>query len=319
MLKELNKEIIKKRMNEVLEGGDILKVRDDRTFKALWNENDMEAVTWLVSGITKRPISELKGKIEVLNNELKPLNMHDKKKTVDFIVNLDDTAIIIELNNNDTGRDYTRNLLYTFHALLNKIERGEKYRHLHGYLINLNWWSDKYKNLKDMQRIQEVRYPYPEIGKEDEAIVIVKNINLSIYDKMRYNEVGKEEFLWKLFTINNSKDLENIKTSFKELSIYCNELESLSRNEEYCMFVWSERIEKNLSGIADYNDGVAYGEKIGMEKGKKLGQDEGIKEGIAQKERELVINMHNDNVPIESIIKYANITEDKVLEIINSQ
>ena len=68
------------------------------------------------------------------------------------------------------------------------------------------------------------------------------------------------------------------------------------------MHVWSDRIEKNLSGLADFNDG----KELGIQEGKELGI------------QEMVINFYNNNVPIEIISKSANLSIDKVNEIIRN-
>ena len=243
-------------VKEVLEGGEVLKIKDDRTFKILWNTNNKEATTWLMSQILNRPMQDIKKVINLTNNELKPLNLYDKQKTVDFIVDLDDEIVVVELNNNNTGRDYTRNLFYTFHALLNKVERGDKYNHVHGYLINLNWFDNKYKKLQKMEGETIIEYPYPLIGEEKEkSIITVKNINLSFYDNLAYNGIKMKDFLWKLFTIDKLEDLHDVESNIDELKDYCKELERLSKDKEYCVMVWSEKLEKNLSNLAEYNDG----------------------------------------------------------------
>ena len=307
-------------VKEVLEGGEVLKIKDDRTFKILWNTNNKEATTWLMSQILNRPMQDIKKVINLTNNELKPLNLYDKQKTVDFIVDLDDEIVVVELNNNNTGRDYTRNLFYTFHALLNKVERGDKYNHVHGYLINLNWFDNKYKKLQKMEGETIIEYPYPLIGEEKEkSIITVKNINLSFYDNLAYNGIKMKDFLWKLFTIDKLEDLHDVESNIDELKDYCKELERLSKDKEYCVMVWSEKLEKNLSNLAEYNDGRKDGFDEGMEEGIKTGIEQGIKTGITNAKEEIVINMYHKDIDIEMIMECTNLTKEEVEKIINSQ
>ena len=280
---------------KVLEGGDILKIKDNRTFHALFNNQDKKATLWFMSQILQKRMDEIKEIIKIENNELKPLNHYDKGKTVDFIVSVGDDVVIVEMNNNNSGRDYTRNLFYTFHALLNKVEVGNKYTKKHGILINLNWFTNDNEKLKNMPGVTEIKYPYPIIGKEHEdSIIIVKNVNLSFYDKMMYNGVKMKDFLWKLFTINKLEEIQDVGKNIKELSHYCKEIERLSMSKEYCMTIWNETLEDKLSGITFYEDG------------KK------------DKEREMIINFFNNGVSLDVIAKSVNLSLSEVQNIINS-
>lgn len=303
-IEKLEEESINERIKEVLEGGDVLKVKDDRTFRLLFNTVDNDALTWFMAKILDKNINDIKKVVKLENSALKPLNKYDKGKSVDFIVDVGDDVIIVEMNNNSTGRDYTRNLYYAFHALLTKVEIGDNYQKRHAILINLNWFKEKDDKYKPVDVIE---YPYPILGKEkEESIITVKNINLSYYDKMLYTGVEMKGFQWKLFTINKISELEDVKKNIKELDNYCNELKRISESREYCMHVWSDRIEKNLSGLADFNDGIS--------KGKELG----IQEGIEQAKREMVINFANNDVSVDIISKSTGLTIEEINKIIES-
>ena len=71
------------------------------------------------------------------------------------------------------------------------------------------------------------------------------------------------------------------------------------------MVVFNDDIEKNVRKEEAYT------------MGRTEGLENGIKRGIAQKEREMVINMFNDKLPLKTIAKYANITIDEVRRTIN--
>ena len=123
-----------------------------------------------------------------------------------------------------------------------------------------------------------------------------------------------KDFVWKLFTINKKDEIEDVGKNIKELDNYCKELKRLSKDREYCMNVWSERLEENLSNLSAYNNGKEEGEKIGKEEGEKIGREE----GIAFQQKETVINMHRDQMSSELISKYVNLSVEEVEKIINS-
>lgn len=156
---------------------------------------------------------------------------------------------------------------------------------------------------KHMPGITEVKYPYPIIGMEEkDSIIKVKNINLCFYDKKRYNGVVTKDFVWKLFTINKVSDIQDVSKNVKELSHYCKEIERLSKDKEYCMNVWSERLEKNLSNLSAYNDG----------------KEEGIAIGEANQKKDIVIKMHNENININTIARCVNLSKEEVEKILGS-
>ncbi len=54
-----------------------------------------------------------------------------------------------------------------------------------------------------------------------------------------------------------------------------------------------------------------------MQEKLKEGLEEGIEQGIKQKENEIVISMHQNNLTEETIAKYVNLTVDEVKKIID--
>ena len=313
------KEIEDEKIRKVLEGGDILKVKEDRTFKILFNKLDKKALTWFMAKILDKPIDEIKNVIKEKDSELRPLNRYDKGKHLDFIVEVGNEVVIVELNNNSKGYDYTRNLYYTFHALLNQITVGEKYRHAHAMLVNLNWFN-KDEEINKIKPIDVIEYPYPELGKESsESIITVKNVNLSYFDKISYNGVEMKDFLWKLFTINNSKDIDDVKENIDELRNYCNELKRISESREYCMFVWDERMD--LAFSEDYHrgkgEGFTEGKKDGFLEGKKVGFLEGKKDGIADTKKEMVTKFYKNGVSLDIISKSTGLSLEEIKKIIS--
>ena len=308
MYKDDIKEIDNEKIKEVLEGGDILKVREDRTFKILFNNLDKKALAWFMAKILEKPIDKIKNVIKEKDSELRPLNEYDKGKRLDFIVEVENELVIVELNNNSKGYDYTRNLYYTFHALLNQITVGDEYHHVHAILVNLNWFKND-SEINKIKPIDVIEYPYPVIGKEyKESIITVKNINLSYFDKMRYNGVGMKDFLWKLFTINNSKDIDDVKKNIYELKNYCSELKRISESREFCMFVWDERMD--LAFSEDYHRGKGEG----YDEGKKVG----LAEGKLENQREMIISLNKNGVSLDIISKSTGLSKEEIQKIIKS-
>lgn len=115
-----------------------------------------------------------------------------------------------------------------------------------------------------------------------------------------YNEVSQSDKLWKLLTIKDKNELDYLISNEKLLDSYGEKLTNLSRDKIYKeKIMWNETIERNLRRAEEYHSGLYDGEE--------------------KKQTEIVLNMHNDNLPIEQICKYTNLTTDEVQKIIDSQ
>ena len=285
----------------VLEEDEVLDIRYDRLFHDLINEKEMDTVEWIVMKILKCKYEDIHGKVKVGNIRLPNLSKDDKEKYVDLIVYYKDDIIGIELNNNATG-DYLRNALYMCNAINNSYIVGGDYNKItQGILVNLNWFTDS--NLKKYKEaITETIWSYPSLDKnKSEYFIKFINVNLLYFQNMCYTSTKKEDIIWKLFTIKKKSELDDIVNKENLLLNYRNKLHRLSKSKEYCKMIWDERIENNL------RDREAF----------ILGKDDGIKEGIEQNRTEIIINMYRDNLDLDIIAKYANVTVDIVKDIIS--
>ena len=55
-----------------------------------------------------------------------------------------------------------------------------------------------------------------------------------------------------------------------------------------------------------------------IKEGFEKGLEKGLKKGIEQREKELVISMYNNNIPIEKISNCSNLSIESIEEIINN-
>ena len=92
-----------------------------------------------------------------------------------------------------------------------------------------------------------------------------------------------------------------IKTE-KLLKNYSNKIIDLSGNEKYSEALMDEIIEENVAKQTAY----------------LVGHDDGKEEGILENQKEVVLNMHKDNVNLETISKYTKLTIEEIEEILNS-
>ena len=284
----------------VLGENELLEVKSDRLFHDLFNEHEMNTIEWSVMQILGKTYEEIHGNVMVSNIRLTNMSKDDKEKFVDLIVNIDNKKIIIELNNH-YGGSYLRNTLYAMNTLNNSyIESGNYYSDkIQGILVNLNWIKSKEKRNYSKY---EINYAYPKDGEEEDYLLKIININLEYYKEKCYNEFEGVDKLFKLLTIKNKQELKEITEKEKLLNNYYDKMNRLSKDKEYCRMVWDERIDNNLRKVDAYNDGHIAGRE----------------EGILENKKEMVINLYNNNVPIEIIAKSANLTIEEINDIIKS-
>ncbi len=114
--------------------------------------------------------------------------------------------------------------------------------------------------------------------------------------------------LSKLLTIKNKKELREFTKEEKLLNNYYKKMDRLSHEKEYCKMVWDERLDENLRKVDAYNDGKSEGIEEGIEMG--------IQEGILKNKVEMILNMNNDNVSLETMSKYSGLKIDEIKKII---
>ena len=120
---------------------------------------------------------------------------------------------------------------------------------------------------------------------------------------MCYTSLKEKEIVWKLFTINDKKELDELVKKEKKLKNYCNKLSRLSKDKEYCQMIWDERIEENLRKVEDYLNGKNDGERIGIE----------------QTKTEMIINFYENGASLELISKASNLSIDEIKKIIKNK
>lgn len=320
----VDREEVKK---EEIEKDRILQVRSDTLFHDLFNENDMITLEWVVSKILDCDYEKIKGRVKIHDTRLTRVNKYEKKKYVDLIVEYETEKIIIELNNNFQGL-YTRNILYATNVLLNnyKLEK-EDYDYykkiVRVLLVNLNWYS-KNKGMKvEGKKIYEI--PYTDLERGGYLLKII-NVNLDYYKNLCYDKVKDLDKFYKLLTIDNKEDLEEMTKEEGLLKNYSNKIKNLSNNEKYVEVIMDEIIEENVAKQTAYllgeqsgfDKGMSEGIHQGREKGFSEGIDKGFSEGINQEKKSVVINMYNKKYKLEDIVEITNLTIEEIEKIINN-
>ena len=129
-------------------------------------------------------------------------------------------------------------------------------------------------------------------------------IYLDYYGNLKYDSIKKEDRFFKLLTVKNEKELKELTKDVKELDSYVDKIKDLSRDKDYRGALMNERIASNILKQDEYY--TAY----------HAGIDKGISQGIEQNKHEMVLEMHDNDEPLEKISKYTKLTLEEIQTII---
>ena len=234
-----------------------------------------------------------------LNTSLKIDNINDYKYDTDIIVTLNDVVINLEMNNIFWNGIKNRNFSYITTLIGKQYVSGkgkEQFKKIKKHIqINLNKYTEP-KNRK----VQILKLKDIETDEEIELLEI-HNVNLEVIKEECYNkdvnELTKLEKVSKFLLSENSEELKGVIGDMDEI---------LDKVMDLCN---DERLI-GLYNKEDLDEAIKEGRYL-------AGVDDGIEKGIEKKQKEVVINMLNDNLDIELISKYTNMDVSEIKKIKN--
>ena len=310
-----------KNYNELKEGEKVPLMYDE-CMKIMFGNNDrLEPLTLLLSCVLEVRYENLVGHIEVVPNTLPNKELGKKKTERDIVVRLESVEkqkIMIEVNLSKKWYEtiLNRNIFYMNEVFTSGLEESETYDKIWTtFLINLNtFYTDK-----EHKKIFDTYY-----FRNEEGYILTKkqkilNINIEKCYQLWYskNEIElKSPYEKDLFylcaamvtksvdefeeCINMVDTKHSIKEIIEEVSKAMNEKDDIKLR--YYDFLDEQR-RINDSIISEVkNDGIK----------------EGIKEGILKNKREMILNMYDEKININTIAKCANLSLEEVLDIINN-
>ena len=154
----------------------------------------------------------------------------------------------------------------------------------------------------------------------------IKHINLDYLRKLDYTEIEKEgNSLMKnlYFFICGDIELDNIfKKGDNLMKKVVKEVKEISgRDDVFRYFTDEELLEMDRKQYREegFKEGHAEGIVEGHAEGLAEGHAEGLAEGRLEAQQDLIISMHKDNISIETISKYINLSLDEIKKIIKEK
>ena len=292
---ELDNEYVLK-LSRNIKKGQKISILSDTMLKAMFqNENRIKYSAKFLSYFIDVDYDDILNNICLAKNELDKNNENDKGERCDYVALLSDTSLNIEVNNNSSLEVLERNMEYAHRLYSKKIRRGEEnYQYTQVIQFNLNNFA--FKGNDKIVDIYTVTND-DNIGLSNKLILVqiyVPNLRKKWYTKGIKSLSEEEKYILALVEMDLDKlnDLggENI------MDEYVKEAEEVSFEGGV-----GEAYDKEWA-LRDqgYRDGISQG-KV-----------EGISEGKNERNIEIARNMLKDNISVESISKYTDLSINEI-------
>ena len=231
--------------------------------------------------ILKRYVENLIGEkvtyVNILNSKLIVSNIALKSKTVDILLETDDSIVNIEINTKFSKLEKERNLKYLFTVLSNIEKIKDSYITSKKVIqVNLNFPNKKMSgNIIELKKNDNKIY--------SEKIKII-NYNIEYYKELCYNQVNKDELTYLLGILDmDSDELDNIVKERRDLKVLADMIKDI--NDEKRLFEFMDPLEEKKKWERTFEE---LGEKRGEKKGRKAGIIEGKKSGIMETAKKML-------------------------------
>ena len=240
----------------------------------------------------------LKEKLEIIHVEKPEIikeNIYVKNKTLDVLVKAKDKLINIEVNSGFYDGLHRRNSAYIFNQYSTSTKVGEDYLNMPNIIqINFTWNLNKTYPILGKYKLNDINTRKEFV---DNLIIFEYNI-----DEIK-REQANNEYAFLAILDADEKELKKVERGDEFMEKYKKEIERLNEDHEFVEFLTQEEDNQKrfntLVHIA-HNEGLATGEKAGLEKGSK------------QKAKEIAKSMLKEKIDIDLISKVTGFTKAEI-------
>lgn len=248
---------------------------------------------------------------QILDSESNKETEDDKHNRVDILVeNLKDELVIVEVQNSKEY-DYFHRMLYgTSKAITEHIKEGQPYAEVKKVISITIAYFDLGQGA---DYVYHGTTEFRGLHKNDVLTLADKQIEL--YKKNSIHEIYPEYWVIKVGKFHN-----RVKDKLDEWIYFFKNAEIKSGSTAKGLKEVAERLDEmklNEKDAKDYKRYLKLLRDVASDQHTKMADAQDlIKKGEENKEIEVLLEMHKDNVPINIIAKYLKISEEHVLKII---
>ncbi len=270
----------------------------DVMFNTMINNSErIKYAAYIISLALNISFDEVMSSISVVNNKVDHDKISDPMKTVDFLCKVNGEYVGIEMNNYDSKEALERNLSYAFDTFKRESKSGdERYNFKRIVQININ--NFVFEGTKDTveQYFIKNQRNIPLTNKIEIIYIYLPKIREKYYNK---GELSSLERFMLVASDNNEEVSRELCGDDKIMKEYLDDSLVISKDEATANLYSAER-----------RDAAIKAELI--ERSYDNGRDEGIEIGIQKRNEEIAKSMVKDNVDLEVISKYTNLTIDEI-------
>ena len=290
-----------RKMTNTLTEEKFIPLTRDFMFKRIFTNNPEILKKFLIS-VLKLDINPDLATITILNNELTKAREKEYHKTVDIYARINNNLRIdIEVNSEKFNTVKVRNTFYLNKITVDTTDVGVNYKDfskIYFYQLNLNIQ----KCDKDLDEEYEILSTKNHKKLLDNYKIVCKS--LDYYNELYYNQDNKlsEDIIW--LSLLNASSLDELKEiagfvmNDKEKEKFVSDCEDACKDvkwlSEWKSDFWADVVRHNV--LEDV-------------------KNEGLKEGIEQKETEMIKGMLKKNIDLKTISEIAGISIDKIKKI----
>ena len=279
-----------------LKKGERASLVSDTMFKTMFqNQNRIKYSVKLLSCILDISYEELLKKLRLYKNETNKKYKIDKNQRCDYVAEIDESYVNIEVNNNSSLETMERNIDYLNNIYRKEIEEGKEYKYNQTIQINLNNFSFKGKdNIMDIYSIQN-----------EEGIMLTRNI---IFVQIYIPNIRKK---WYTKGKKSLNELERCILALIEPDIEKAKDISVGDN------IMEEYVDESVKVCEEKFFGESYDKEWALKDewkrvGLQQGLQQGIQQGSLQTKLDIAKNMLSLNMKIEDISKATGLEVEEI-------
>lgn len=286
----------------------------DKVAKSIFKNNEIgkEYTSRIISTILHEDYETIYQNIKLISEEIS-FSTHVIDSKSDIMLDNNSILVDVEINYFNGPTKNAQMNSYVFQLYLGQIKTFKDYPNIKK-VVQIIIEDQDFFNLDEfvynivlMERKHHIE--------ENEKIERFR-INLDYLSKLSYTNIRKDELAYLLYPFV---------CGFDKLDKAYNEL---YKNDEF-MKRMIDMAKKNASkqGFKLYfpltdEEIKKLDEKYYIDKGIKQGLEQGLEKGLEQgleKQKEMILRMHQENIPIETIVKISSLSVSEVEKIINEK